>query len=185
MPRRRRSTEEARSEILSAAETLLVREGPDALTLQRVAREVGVSHPAVLHHFRSAGRLREALHARVSRRLREAFLDRMSQTPAGDPSAGLIEAMSELSDPSRGRLLAWLVASSLEPFPDATERGLAGIAQALTPPGGDPALVRNKLLLIVLAMIGDSMVGDAVRDRIGEGVLRGDDFRRWVLDTLS
>ena len=53
MPRRRRSPEEARAEILDAAEHLLIHEGLGSLTLQRVAREVGISHPGVLHHFRS------------------------------------------------------------------------------------------------------------------------------------
>ena len=52
MPRRRRSPEEARAEILDAAEHLLIEEGLSALTLQRVASEVGISHPGVLHHFR-------------------------------------------------------------------------------------------------------------------------------------
>src|SRR4029077_14916484 len=53
-PRRsrpRRTAEQAREEILACAERQLIANGPDALRLQDRAAEVGISHPAILHHF--------------------------------------------------------------------------------------------------------------------------------------
>ncbi len=181
MPRRRRSPEEARSEILDAAEHLLITEGLNALTLQRVAREVGISHPGVLHHFRSTDRLGQALHERVSRRIRADLLALTEQDESHDRVAVMRRAMDTLADPGKGRLLAWLVASGRDPFPDTAETGLSQVADTLTQPGSDPEEVRYKLMLIVLSMIGESLVGDAVRKRIGLKDPEPEHFRNWLL----
>jgi len=57
--RRKRSPEEARREALAGARTLLLDEGPQALTLARVGAAIGMSHtniisPARLRHLRSS-----------------------------------------------------------------------------------------------------------------------------------
>src|SRR5262249_22912893 len=51
--RTRRTAEGARREILDAAEKRLRELGPDGVRLQQIASDVGVSHPAILHHFES------------------------------------------------------------------------------------------------------------------------------------
>ena len=158
MPRRRRSRAEARLEILDAAERLLLEEGPSAVTLKRVAAEVGISHPGVLHHFRSADLLHRALHERASLRIREGLLSVLGSTQAEDRQQAMLDAMAALADPRKGRLLAWLVASGVDPFPEADEQGLGQVAAALLRPGGDPQRVQDKLLLVVLAMVGESLV---------------------------
>ncbi len=179
--RRRRSPEEARSEILDAAEHLLVTEGLSALTLQRVAREVGISHPGVLHHFRSTDRLAQALHERVSRRIRSDFLALANPDDSIDRPAAMRRAMDALADPKKGPLLAWLVASGRDPFPDASETGLSQLADSLARPDSDLDEVRYKLMLIVLAMVGESLVGEAVRKRIGMEDTEPEKFRSWLL----
>jgi len=184
MARRRRSAEEARAEILAAAEHLLLTEGPSGLTLKRVAQEVGISHPGVLHHFRSVELLGQALHERVSLRIRDDLL----QLGVADPDIDRVEvmqkAMEALSDPRKGRLLAWLVATGRDPFPDASEAGLGQIADAITPPGVDPGEVRFKLMLVVLTMVGQSLVGDAVRVRLGLSEAQAQSFHPWLLRQL-
>ncbi|MGH7329781.1 MAG: TetR/AcrR family transcriptional regulator, partial [Polyangiaceae bacterium] len=52
-PRRRLDAEAARKLILDATERRLVRVGPSGIRLQEVAKDAGVSHPTVLHHFGS------------------------------------------------------------------------------------------------------------------------------------
>ena len=47
----RRTKEEAQRVILDAAEERLANGGPEALRLQDIAADVGISHPAILHHF--------------------------------------------------------------------------------------------------------------------------------------
>lgn len=51
--RPRRSAEEARRTILDAAEHRLRDQGPAGIRLQEIASDVGLSHPAILHHFGS------------------------------------------------------------------------------------------------------------------------------------
>ena len=182
--RRRRTPEEARSEILDAAERLLVTEGLKAMTLQNVAREVGISHPGVLHHFRSTDRLAQALHERVSRRIRGDLLALTNSSEASDRTAAILQALEALSDPHKGRLLAWLVATGRDPFPEATETGLKQVAEALAKPGSDLEEVRYKLMLMVLAMVGESLVGAAVRERLGMSNSDAEDFRVWLLKRM-
>ncbi|MFO0630409.1 MAG: helix-turn-helix domain-containing protein [Polyangiales bacterium] len=52
-PRRRRSPEAARQEILDAATRRFAARGFDAVSLHDIARAVGVSHALVLHYFES------------------------------------------------------------------------------------------------------------------------------------
>ena len=180
-PRRRRRPEEARAEILDAAEHLLVTEGLGSLTLQRVAKKVGISHPGVLHHFRSTDRLAQALHERGSRRIRSDLLELVDPEASVDRPAAMRRAMDALADPKKGPLLAWLVASGRDPFPDAAETGLSQLAETQARPGSNLDEVRYKLMLIVLAMIGESLVGEAVRKRIGLEDSDAEKFHSWLL----
>ncbi len=60
-PRRRRTVEEARTEILAAATAILREEGPAGIRLKDVANRAGLSHPTVLHHFGSREGLLDAV----------------------------------------------------------------------------------------------------------------------------
>lgn len=184
MPRRRRSREDARAEILDAAENLLVEHGSSAVTLMQVAAAVGMSHPGVLHHFRSAVLLQQALHERTSLRIRTELLAVVGGAVGPDRRTAMLAAMEALADPRKGRLLAWLVASGADPFPDAADQGLSRIAAALTGAEGNAQVVRDKLLLVVLAMIGDSIVGGQARRRLGESFDDAAAFRERLLDQL-
>ena len=77
-PRVRRTAEEARRVILDAAEKRLREGGPEALRLQEIARDVGVSHPAILHHFQSRAGLTHALAERAMTRLEEDLREALS-----------------------------------------------------------------------------------------------------------
>ena len=181
MARRRRSPEDARAEILAAAERCFHREGPSGVTLKAVAAEVGISHPGVLHHFRSANLLNQALHQSVSQRIRQELLEAL----AGDRSAGMMHAMAELADPKKGRLLAWVVAEGHDPFPVESEAGLAQVAKGIAGAEGSLEEVKKKLLLVVLAMVGESVVGEGVRARVGLADQGPDVFRKWLLELVS
>ena len=51
--RRRLPADEAKTRILEAAQKRLTEGGPDAIRLQDLAADLGISHPAILHHFGS------------------------------------------------------------------------------------------------------------------------------------
>ncbi|MEQ8745932.1 TetR/AcrR family transcriptional regulator [Pyruvatibacter sp.] len=111
-PRRRvrRTGEEARRLILDAAEKRLATIGPEGIRLQDIAKDVGISHPAILHHFQSREGLVAALVDRTMRHLREALMNVIANGQSGnlDTGAMLDAVFSTLSDRGHARLLAWL-----------------------------------------------------------------------------
>ncbi len=183
MARIRRTAPQAREEILNAAQSLLAQGGPRAITLKAVAARVGVSHPAVLHHFGTMDGVLEALHHRVSSRIRADLLAVLGLGP-GKRRAAISSALAQLADPEKGRMLAWLVATGRAPFPPAQEQGLAAVAARLRPDDASVE-VKMRIQLAVLAMIGEALVGDAVRERLGMGEGQGAaEFREWLLCRL-
>jgi AcrR family transcriptional regulator len=183
--RKRRSAEEARQEIMDIAEELLLTEGPDAVRVARIAKTMGVSHPAVLHHSGSAEGLREALYQQGARRLRDEMLSLIDSGPGALSPTRLDGILARMADPKKGKLLAWVLAQGRDPFPPKEERGLSIIASRLTNGSDvDPAL-NHKLMLVVLAMYGDAMMGDKVRARLGiDDASDRAQFRHWLLETL-
>ncbi len=103
----------------------------------------------------------------------------------GERSEVLEKVTAQLADPSKGRLLAWVLASGRDPFPPADEQGLAHIASSLAAPGSDPVVVRHKIALVVLVMLGDSLMGAAVRQRLGVEEDTAGAFRAWVLAQVT
>ena len=84
---------------LSAAESLLEREGADSITLPRVAQEAGVSVGALYQYLPDRDAIVEALSATYYARLEE-LMDQLvaplSQTRPDDPVGAVIGAMAEL-----------------------------------------------------------------------------------------
>src|SRR5260370_34445716 len=107
--RKRRTAGDARDAILDAAEKQLRDSGPDAIRLQDVAAEVGISHPAVLHHFGRREGLVHAVVDRAIRTLQDGLLHALAQRPTRTHPTGdsLFErAFVELYDKDTPRLLA-------------------------------------------------------------------------------
>src|SRR4051812_23836783 len=70
-PRRRRSPELARQELLDAAERVFAGAQPDQVGLKEVAHEAGVSHALITHYFGTYAGLLEAALARRQTAMRE------------------------------------------------------------------------------------------------------------------
>ena len=102
----RRTPEDARTLILDAAEKTMGREGPAALRLQDVAREAGVSHPTILHHFGSREGLVRALILRGLERLRSALLERIGGQQSSQD--GIARSFRAFRDGMAQRIL-WLM----------------------------------------------------------------------------
>ena len=90
-PRIRRTPEESRANILSAAEDLLVEQGPQSLRLADVAKRAGVANATVLHHFGSIDAVQQALMERMIADLVENILsvEIPADAPLGVRTAGL------------------------------------------------------------------------------------------------
>jgi len=108
-PRVRRTAEEARELILDAAEARLRDGGPEAIRLQDIAADVGISHPTILHHFESRDGLTHALGLRITERLVSDLVDALSHGPADETGAvEIIEhVFATMNDTGTARLIAW------------------------------------------------------------------------------
>src|SRR5688500_10622316 len=113
--RKRRTAEQARDEILDAAERRLRESGPDAIRLQEIAADVGISHPAVLHHCGSREGLVAAVTARAMSKLETDLLGVMlrgSETGEPPDPVDVTERVADaMSEKGHARLIAWLALS--------------------------------------------------------------------------
>jgi AcrR family transcriptional regulator len=194
--RRRRTAEEARQQILDAAERRLIAGGPEAIRLQDVAADVGLSHPAILHHFGSREGLIEALVAHGMRGFQAQIL-------AGWPSelvpdvAGAFERFYSMAE-ARGyaRLLAWLILSGrgskglraglLRPLVERMHAGRVRANQRAGQPAGDFEDTVFMAVLFATTVFGDALFGPLTRRSMGLRGAAADArrFRRWLIDLV-
>ncbi len=199
-PRRRPEPGRARDAILDAAEKRLREAGPGAIRLQDVAAEVGVSHPAVLHHFGSREGLVRAVVGRAIAKLQDDLARALArQLERGQPDgAAMFERVFEvLFDEGHARLLAWLLLSGEDPFAsDEARAGWARIAEvthamrvAGTKARRKPSFddTRFTIVLSALALFGQAIAGRATFDVAGfdrdTAVERR--FREWLAALLA
>jgi AcrR family transcriptional regulator len=170
-PRRRRSAEEARRLILDAAQKRLIERGPDAIRLKDIADDLGISHPAILHHFGSRDGLITALDERAILALTDDVA-RILQLGTGEAPSGVevVERLAQaMEQEGLARLIAWWAlrpstseAASLNPA-----ELVAQVAQLLSARirefevADAPTLeeLTFAVRLAVVAMFGDALVG--------------------------
>tara|TARA_R110000868_G_scaffold42158_19_gene143075 strand:+ start:9557 stop:10309 length:753 start_codon:yes stop_codon:yes gene_type:complete len=195
----RRSAEEARRLILDAAEERLAAQGPEGIRLQDIARDVGISHPAILHHFESREGLVRALIDRTSQQLREKILSALKSKQgveealdANDIIANVFEA---LSDKGTARLLSWMLLTGRAAENRTSGALVTEIADELHTQRKESALTHDRpapdredtlfiAMLTASAAFGDAIIGrelakDAQLDQAG--VAR---YRAWFAKLL-
>ena len=154
--RRRRAPEEARQEILDAAERVFVEFQPDQVGLKHVAREAGVSHALITHYFGTYANMCEAVLERRVRALRGGILERLKDAGSlSRPGELLAILFSALDDPVHLRLTRWLLASERPASAHAfalREQGLVlvahHVAHALDPQPSRQLVERVELSLM-------------------------------------
>lgn len=199
-PRVRRTPEDARRQILDAAERRLAEGGPEAIRLQDIARDVGISHPAILHHFGSRDGLTRALAERAVQRLTEDLLAIFRERSPGELSGREIieRVFATLGDTGHARLLAWRALANppeqgdpearatLDQITDAIHLRRLAQAKAL----GTPAPPRDDTASVV-RLATSTMLGEALTAPIfapGGGAAARESnrrFRRWLADLLT
>jgi AcrR family transcriptional regulator len=198
-PRRRLSAEEARERILHAAERKLAAVGPEGLRLTELAAELGISHPAILHHFGS----REELVAAVVARAFAHSNQRLEQAIAG--RAHGYEAMLDMVAEFYGkngnaRLLAWLLLTGRTGGRGGRgARGGGGALQRMIELAHaqrtaacrereiDYEDTKFRAQLTALALLGDAIFGDLIRRSSGDaaGASSAREFRRRLAKLLA
>jgi len=195
-PRRRRSAQVARQEILESAQRLLSTGGPDAIRLQDIAKDVGISHPTILHHFGSREGLIAALDARAIHGL-TAEVAQAIQNEDDINAESLIARLAETMD-ERGlaRLIAlWAMRGSEAEH--SQQINASGLVKEVTQLIYDKVEISSegeqdireaisfRVRLAVFAMLGEALVGNAMSslqesERSEERVR----FRRWLTNVL-
>jgi TetR/AcrR family transcriptional regulator, repressor for neighboring sulfatase len=172
--RQRRTPETVRAAALVAARGLLLRTGPEAITLPAIATELGMTHGNLTHHFGSVGALHSALVDQMASELAVAVNDAVLQLRA--EAVAPIQVVDALFDAfsknGAGRLISWLAATgnmeALQPlFTSVTDlvrelsRGAAKRSE-----DGERALRQNALVLIATAL-GNALIGDRLHTAVG------------------
>jgi AcrR family transcriptional regulator len=105
---RRRAPEEARAELLDAAEALLSERGPDAVGLRDVAQKAGVSHGLITHYFKTYEGLVESVFARRSQRIASDVTARLERAGGAPAALELVQLLlATVREPLNLRLVAW------------------------------------------------------------------------------
>lgn len=198
-PRVRRTPEDARRQILDAAERRLAAGGPEAIRLQDIARDVGISHPAILHHFGSRDGLTRALAERAVERLTDDLLAVLRERPAGELGGREIieRVFAALGDTGHARLLAWRALgnppgqrdpearATLDQIAEAIHRRRVDLARRRSsppPPREDTDLV---VRLATSTMLGEALTAPIFAPSTGRGASESNRrFRRWLADLL-
>lgn len=129
-PAARPATDRAR-QILAAARTLLEREGPDALTMRRLAGRVGITAPSLYKHFPDKSSVVHALADAMLRETADVLEAVESAAPGSFPALASAYRGHALAHPHLYRL------TTGHPLPqDLEERAAAPLFRALA--GDEP-----------------------------------------------
>ncbi len=176
-PRRRLTAEEARERILSAAEAKLAEVGPEGLRLTELAADLGISHPAILHHFGSREELVQAVVARAITRFNERHAQTLSNRT--EKPGALLDMIAEFfATQGNARLMGWLVLSGRTSKSSGRSRSrplkrvleLAHAQRVQASPRKPVDYEDTKFLsqLSALALLGDALFGDLFRTASGD-----------------
>lgn len=147
------------SAALEAARTLLIKEGPQAVTLKAVAARVGRTHANLLHHFGSAGGLQKALAQYLADGICTTIADAViaSRAGVGSPRAVVDLTFDAFDKEGAGALASWMLLSgnrdALDPIIDA----IHDVVEELHDFGAAP--MREVTLTLVLMALGDAQLG--------------------------
>jgi AcrR family transcriptional regulator len=166
--RARLTPEESRSAALEAARTLLIEAGPQAVTLKAVAARIGRTHANLLHHFGSAAGLQGELARYLSEQITGAIGDAVQRARQGEADAREIvdRTFDAFGREGAGALAAWMILSgnrdALNPVLEAIHRLVDHLGQ-----GHEDRPVHETTLWLVLAALGDSLLGGAMAAALG------------------
>jgi AcrR family transcriptional regulator len=166
--RERLTPEESRAAALEAARALLLEAGPQAVTLKAVAARIGKTHANLLHHFGSAAGLQAELARNMAGHVTAAVgaaVERARQGEA-DPREIVDRTFDAFGKEGAGALAAWMMLSgnrnALDPVLDA----IHGLVHQLRQ-GHEDRPVQETTLWLVLAALGDSLLGAAMAEALG------------------
>jgi AcrR family transcriptional regulator len=179
---KRLNSEQSRSVALKAARSLLLDEGPQAVTLKAVAARIGRTHANLLHHFGSAAELQAELAKSIADRVTGSIAEAVERARVGEKDVReVVDGTFDAFDrEGAGALAAWMILSgnrdALNPILESIR---ALVAQLRV--GHEQHHVPESTLWLVLAALGDSLLGEPITSALG---LQRDAARRIATDML-
>lgn len=169
-PRIRRSPEASRENILIAAESLLVTDGPQSLRLVDVAKAAGVANATVLHHFGTIDGVQSAL---MERMIGELVTGLLEMDLPSDPRAARGIAIKKLFDAfenkGAARLAAWLeLTDESRRLRTVREAVQTIIRQKINQPELSEEQLEDSILISVILAIGVGLFGPTLGELLGK-----------------
>jgi len=185
-PRIRRTPEEARAVILDAAEQRLERLGLEGLNVVGVAKEAGLSHASVIHHFGTTAGMRQALNDRMVAALLSDLVQALKSNT--EPQEILAAVFHAMACAGHAKLLAWRALN--EGDAELPDPGVQRLFKELINRTGerfnepDEVRLRNCLLLITTSAIGLGVAGSALPTLLGVNKIDNHEFADWLSSVL-
>lgn len=187
--RRRRTPEQARATILEVARQRLGEHGLDGLNVVDVARNAGMSHATLIHHFGNTDGMRRALVSYMTSRLLRDVIGAL-QGGSPQPLIVLKDLFAALSQSGHAKLLAWLAigdselrktldsppAEVMELFAELVDVLANQLPEALE---REPA-ARRMVYLVATAAIGYGVAGALLPRVIGLAREDAEAFPEWL-----
>lgn len=185
------SSEEARTAILDAAEKITVAVGPAGLRLSAVAKEAGMAHPNILHHFGSREGLLTALAERVSNNATQRITAAINDALSAKPDT-LIAATTQVLDSAyegdQGKLAVWLAMSGAQHPMQENMQQIVNLSHKLRQKVDRDADIKNTerlVLMVTLALIGEVVSGEVIKEALGfDNDGHPAHFRQWLAEII-
>ena len=168
IPRKRLKPEISRSVALEAARSLLLAEGPQAVTLKAVAAKIGRTHANLIHHFGSAAGLQTELARSIAERVTQQIARTVERERSGQADVREIvdETFDAFTKEGAGALAAWMILSGNRDALDPILSSIRSLVDQLSF-GHEERHVPESTLALVLAALGDLLLGEAITDALG------------------
>ena len=168
IPRKRLKPEISRSVALEAARSLLLAEGPQAVTLKAVAAKIGRTHANLIHHFGSAAGLQSELARAIAERVTQQIAQTVERERSGQADVREIvdQTFDAFSKEGAGALAAWMILSGNRDALDPILSSIRSLVDQLSF-GHEERHVPESTLALVMWALGDSLLGEAITDALG------------------
>ena len=180
--RERLTQTESRWAALEAARELLIEAGPQAVTLKAVSARIGKTHANLLHHFGSAAGLQSELARHIGQRVTAGIAEAVQSARQGvaDPRQIVDRTFDAFGKEGAGALAAWMILSgnrdALNPILDSVHRLVDQLGH-----GHEDGSVHERTLWLVLAALGDSLLGEPMSHALGLSPLKARELARQQL----
>jgi AcrR family transcriptional regulator len=166
--RERLTQEESRSVALEAARSLLIEDGPQAVTLKAVSARLGKTHANLLHHFGSAAGLQAELATYISDRVTAGIAQAVARARAGeaDPREIVDRTFDAFDREGAGALAAWMILSGNRDALNPILQSIHDLVDQLGQ-GHEDRPVHEITLSLVLAALGDALLGAPMAQALG------------------